>query len=207
MKQYKAYLLDFDGTLFDTLESLVSVYEQGFKVVGKHCSLEETAHFMHMSLSETAQELGLNPDETKRMIEATDEALDDPGSIKLIQIFLDVRPLLKELKKRKVMVGIVSGNMPTHIKMVLKRFRLENAFSFVIGADPSRQPKPSGDPIFAALAKMKGISPSEVVYVGDSLQDPLTAHNGGIDGILLERHQEYPDYRGVKIASLLDLLK
>jgi phosphoglycolate phosphatase-like HAD superfamily hydrolase len=89
--------------------------------------------------------------------------------------------------------------------LVLERFHLVQEFAFVVGYSPKRQPKPSGDPIFEAKKHLPSLSSADLVYIGDSLQDPLTAKNGGIAGILLERNHEYPDYPETKISTLAAL--
>ena len=45
-----------------------------------------------------------------------------------------------------------------------------------------------------------------VCYVGDSLQDHEVGINAGIEGVLLDREGQYPDFEGVKIPSLRSLL-
>ena len=46
MKDYKVYLLDFDGTLFDTYYSLTFIYRYAFAKIGYNCTPEQTAEFM-----------------------------------------------------------------------------------------------------------------------------------------------------------------
>jgi phosphoglycolate phosphatase len=110
------------------------------------------------------------------------------------RIYPDVLETLEALKKAGKIVGVVSGNTEKHIGLVLEACHLTKEFAFVVGNSPDRKPKPSGDPIFEAKKHLAGLKDSEMVYVGDSLQDPETAHNGGVDGILLERKGEYPSY-------------
>jgi HAD superfamily hydrolase (TIGR01549 family) len=206
MKQYQAYLFDFDGTLFNTLASLISVYEKGLAAVGQTCTPAEAAEYIHISLEEMGRRRGLNEADRLKVIEAVDKVIDEPDSLAKVVIYDDVAKTIGNLLKEHKIVAIVSGNNVPHIENVLARFGLEDLFSFIVGASLARKPKPSGDPIFAARSLLPNLNPSSICYIGDSLQDPLTARNGGVDGILLERNGEYKDYEGVKIKSLLELL-
>jgi haloacid dehalogenase superfamily, subfamily IA, variant 1 with third motif having Dx(3-4)D or Dx(3-4)E len=203
MKDYKVYLLDFDGTLFDTYYSLTFIYRYAFAKIGYNCTPEQTAEFMHMSVMETCDRLGIL-DPVKRQIvhDAIGESLDFPENLARIKPYDDVAETLKELHARGKICAVVSGNTEKHITLALKATNLTSSFAFVVGYSPLRKPKPSGDPIFEAMKHLPGVASSEMVYVGDSLQDPETAHNGGIDGILLERKGEYPTYPGEKITTL-----
>ncbi len=79
-------------------------------------------------------------------------------------------------------------------------------FERVIGSQSSGMAKP--DPAIFALA-LDGLdcSPSEVLFVGDSLRlDIAPALACGIDAVLLDRYALYPAYRGKSIRSLDDLI-
>lgn len=206
MKQYKGYLFDFDGTLFNTLHSLIGVYQEGFKAIGQTCTEEQTSEYMHFSLKETAKRRNLTEEDTKSFISKINEALDYPCYLKQIEIFSDAIPTIKALSQEGRLIGLVSGNTEKHIHLVLEEFGLSKYFQMAVGASPLRRGKPSGDPIYAALKSWPQLSSQDVVYVGDSLQDPETAHNGGVAGVLLDRRGEYSEYTEAKIASLRDLL-
>lgn len=208
MRNYKAYFLDFDGTLFDTLDSLVGVYRSGFQAIGMDCTKEQVSVYMHMSLAQTCDYLHIVDEQQRsRFILQVQEALDYPEFIAQIKIYDDVIPTLQKLQEKKKAIAIVSGNTERHIGLVLERFHLSKDFSFIVGSSPNRKSKPSADPILFAMRRFPSIRFSDVVYVGDSLQDPQTAIAGGVDGILLERHKEYPNYHGQKISTLLDLIQ
>lgn len=207
MRNYEAYLFDFDGTLFDTYESLTYVYHYAFAKIGYDCTREQVAVFMHMSLEETMDRLQIfDPQKREIVMKGIQESIDFPENIDRIVIYEDVIPTLKALHEKGKVTAVVSGNNEKHIGLVLQRFHLEKEFAFVVGYSPLRHPKPSGDPIIEAKKRLPALASKDLVYIGDSLQDPLTAKNGGIAGILLERKNEYPNYPNEKISSLSSLL-
>ena len=55
MKNYDIYLFDFDGTTFDTKESLVPVFKSAFAAIGMDCTPEQAHHYMHQNVLQTLQ--------------------------------------------------------------------------------------------------------------------------------------------------------
>ena len=53
MKQYKVYLFDFDGTLFDTLPSSVFVFKEAFRRKGVELKDEEILNFTRVPIPDT----------------------------------------------------------------------------------------------------------------------------------------------------------
>jgi|GEM_PF-1091379 haloacid dehalogenase superfamily, subfamily IA, variant 1 with third motif having Dx(3-4)D or Dx(3-4)E len=203
---YDVYMFDFDGTLFNTLDSLREVYEKGLAAVGYSCTKEEEEGFTHISLDELGRQKGMDEKTRIRFIEAIDEALNNPSSMQKIKIFDDVAPTLDALKKERRLLGIVSGNSEPHIRLVLRMFGLEETFSFVVGSSFDRRPKPYGDCIIEAKKHVLGFPSSNMLYIGDSLQDLETAHNGGVQECLIDREGSHPTYSSLAISALYDLL-
>lgn len=101
MKDYQAYLLDFDGTLFDTYVSLTYIYRYAFAKIYYDCTPEQTAVFMHMSVMETCDRLGILDSKKREIVrEAIAESLDFSENLALIKPYDDVRETLDELRRR-----------------------------------------------------------------------------------------------------------
>lgn len=207
MKKYQAYLLDFDGTLFDTLESLYDPYFRAFSSLNIKVDRKDISNAIHFALVQTFDQYKITEQSDKeKFFRVFHETFNSEENIKKIKIFADVSSFLEKAKKEGKELGIVSGNSEAHIRLVLKEFALEKYFAFVVGGSADKRPKPYPDPILEALSKLPKISKEEVVYIGDSLQDPECAIASGIDGVLLDRNSEYNDYKGLKIENLLSLL-
>ena len=207
MREYQLYLFDFDGTITDSFLGLVDVYREGLRRVGRTCSVEDADHFMHQSLQDTGKDLNFTEEEFQAFLDGCADAMDAPSTLAKISLYEDVIPVIKALHEEGKIIGVVSGNTEYHIRNVLHLNGIEGYFSIVVGADKNRRGKPYPDVIYAVRDAFPEIKPEEMVYIGDSLQDPETAIAGGISGILLERNGEYPDYIGEKVSSLRELLK
>ena len=67
--------------------------------------------------------------------------------------------------------------------------------------------KPSKDYYNAILDKLK-VKKDNLVMVGDSIESDITgAKSFGIDTILYDPNNKYPDYKGMKITNLLTIIE
>lgn len=206
MKDYSLYLIDFDGTLFDTLDSLVRVYNAGFRLLGYEITRKEASEYMHVSLEETCEIRKVPMEKRREFSIAIGKALLDREAIHDIHPFIDVIPLLEGLKKKGKRIGIATGNTSAHVLEVLRYWKLDHYFEGIYSGSEIK-PKPNPDILIKGMKELGDFSKEQCVYIGDSLQDPLTATNAGIDGILIDRNNEHPDYQGLKINSLASLLE
>ena len=104
-----------------------------------------------------------------------------------ISIDPEAIPVLRALKQKKKMVGLVSNfDHPPHVRRILSQNGLENIFDTTIISSEVGVKKP--DPgIFALALQQTGISPADAVYVGDTAADVTGALAAGIRPIFLAR--------------------
>lgn len=205
MKKFDAYLFDFDGTLFDSKESLLPVWRYAFKKAGiVGVSEEQCEEFSHHPLKYAADQTGVKDFDS--FYHAITEGLELEETIKATKMFPDTVSIIATLFSRGLPLGIVSSNVSTHIERVLEDKGVAKYFSVLSCSDLYSAPKPNPEPCFYGLERM-GLAPSKsICLVGDSLQDVECAKNAGITGILLDRNGKYHDFDGLKIASLYELV-
>lgn len=203
--QFSVYLFDFDGTLFDTRESLVPVFAAGFAVAGRAVTPEECERWMHLNLLQSMADAGIPEEKFDEVIEATIAALDLPESIALIRPFEETKEVLLTLKEQGKKIGIVSNNSSSHIRLVLKTLGFDMPFDCIVGSDMCSVGKPSAEPINLALSLLGEQNRQDVVYVGDSLQDGECGHNAEIQSILVDREDAHVDAPYRCICDLREL--
>ena len=174
----RCVLFDLDGTLIDTWDLYVRAMER---------TLEEISHkeipperLATLRLNSEPRLLGyfVPPDEVggahQRFL-ANYNALHEScfGGV-----YPGVRDLLKTLRSRGNKMGIVTGKSRGAWEITLRHVPLV-PFDTLVFDDDVSEPKPDSEGIAKALADL-GASPSETIYVGDSLCDLEAATAAGV---------------------------
>jgi len=207
MKQYRIYIFDFDGTLCDTKESLYQVFEDCFAAVGiygiTHAECEE---FMHHTLLQASLMKGVPEEQFPIFLDACIKSINRRETIEKSKAFPEAFEVLQNLENAGKTLAVCSGNTTKHIQEVMEFLGWDFKFSNFMGSDIYKNGKPSPEPLLMCLAQLGEQPGVDVVYIGDSLQDMEAAKAAHIDGVLIDRENAYPDYVGIKISSLKDIL-
>ena len=210
MKEFDTYLFDFDGTLVDSHDSLVIVFEGAYSKVGIKIPNGYVLRLMRIPLFQGYAELNGPDDDVSKKVFGDEiiRLLNDPEVLKATKTFGDTRKTLIELHNRGKKLGIVTSNNRMHVIEVLRFIGLdENLFSVIVGNQETKRHKPYPDPIEKGL-ELLNESKEKVCYVGDGLDDMRCEKNAGVTPVLLDRHNEYSesdcDYLIKDLYSLLD---
>lgn len=204
----KLAIFDFDGTLFDTYESLVIVYQKGFQKIGLPCTREECAIHMHHSLEQTIRARQIPEHLITPFVKEIIRALDDEDALKAIRQFPETLEAIRRTKKAGLTLAIVTGNSSEHVRNVLKMNQLNDDFETIIGSDICQESKPSPAPLLMALKKHPEITKEEAFYIGDSFQDVDAAKAVPMDSALIERVKDsYKDSSYSYYSNLLEALE
>ncbi len=122
-----------------------------------------------------------------------------------LQLYPDVEPTLSGLRVKGLKIGLVSNGFKQDLDHVLDELGLKKWFDVIVCIDSCNCAKPDKQIFLYALDKL-GVSPSEAVFVGNSVeQDYEGALGVGIKPYLIDREGTLPSQYN-KIASLTDLL-
>lgn len=207
MRKIKLCLLDFDGTLFNTIESLYPVFVNSFKEVGINITNDDCLPLTRVRLSEGFKMHGGMDEDIQIYYNAIEKYLNTKETVELTKLYDDTLEFLKLAEARKLDLGIVTSNNSIHVKEVLDFFNInKDIFKTYVGNKESRIHKPRPEPIFVALEQYgRGIQKDEVIYVGDAMADMECAETAGVTPIYLDRNNEKLSEKYVRIASLLDI--
>ncbi len=207
MKKYSTYLFDFDGTLVDSHDSLVEIFEGSYKEVGVTVPKGYVLRLMRIPLIQGYEELNgpMDEDSIKKFADKITALLEDDEILRMTKPYQETLDVLLRLKSEGANLGIVTSNDVSHVQEVLKFLNIpEELFSVIIGNYDTEKHKPNPDPIYKALERLN-ISKDGVCYVGDAIGDKMAGINAGVDAILLDRYNEYPNEDGVIIHDLTEL--
>jgi len=118
--------------------------------------------------------------------------------------FPDARPLLEDLREHDFKLSVIS-NATDLVRRVFDHLDLTRYFDSIIISAEVGVRKPDAR-IFHLSAKRANTPPNRVLYVGDKLAvDVVGAKRAGMNSILIDRANIYPDARCIRIRTLRDL--
>ncbi len=189
---YKAIIFDWDGTLVDTCDMILNAHNhvrEHYKLplwtmdnfLGEASkSTRENYPKIYKDESDNAQKLLYNFFEDKHL--------------DFLEPINDAKKQLDRLEKLNIPMGIVSNKKHHLLLKEINHLNWENYFQTAIGAGHAEKDKPDSAPLNLAI---KNINPelknNEILYIGDTETDLLTAKNTQCDVALIPSDKPRPD--------------
>ncbi len=179
--RYKAFLFDFDYTLGDSTEGIVTSVNYALQSMGYCCEeTERIRRTIGMTLESTFRFLTDSSDEeraktfAKYFREKADKVMTDNTVI-----YPDALKALPELRA-SLRIGIVTTKYHYRIEQILEKYNLSGLSDIIIGSEDVKFPKPAPDGILNAAAAL-GLHKNDILYIGDNVIDAMAAENAGVD--------------------------
>lgn len=184
----KLFIFDFDGTLFNTLDQLVYNMNQALRI---HNFPELTKSEYEIVVGGNLEQViskTLGKNSNSENIEKVKESYLEIIEIcedNLTRPFNGISELLMYLQENNIQLAINSNRYTYSINGYVNKFLNDITFLDIQGHNPPNPSKPDAYGVFEIIKKTS-LKKDEVVYVGDSFTDVLTAKNAGIDCILVD---------------------
>lgn len=204
IEKYEVFLFDFDGTLFDTLESSIYVFEEAYRRIGVKVNHNDVLGYTREPIPISYERVIGSLKGYDDFIKSIDQLVHSQKVVDMAVLYKDTLPCLKTLKKQRKIVGIVTSNSKEHVLDVLRKHNLEKYFDIIVGNREASTPKPSPLPILTALDMLNYHQKEKVAYIGDALNDAIAAVNAGVKPVLLDRLQEFGELEEYKVIESLD---
>ncbi|OAM72971.1 phosphoglycolate phosphatase [Devosia elaeis] len=181
----KAIIFDLDGTLIDSAPDIAAAVNRYLEPRGRGpLSAERVARFIgngpRKLMADILADQKLPVDEAT-LAEAHATYLENynrhPAA--LTEFYANVREDLALLAERGFRLGICTNKPHALTQKILSLLQIDHMFEAAIGADAVKDCKPHPDHL-AAVWQAMGISPRQVIYVGDSDVDRMTAQRAGV---------------------------
>lgn len=162
----KVIIFDFDGTIADTVDALVSIANslaEKFSYIP--ITQEELALLRNLNSREIIKYSGISVLKIPFLVKKVKSELK--SKIKELKPILGIKEALVLLNNKGYRLGIITSNSQDNVTDFLKANDLDSLFDFVY----------SGVTIFGKttiinnVLKQKQIKPQEVIYVGDETRD------------------------------------
>lgn len=170
----KVIIFDFDGTLADTIDILLSITnrlsaEFGFKSATK----EELAQLSNLNSWQILQYSGISIFKFPLLIRRLKAELH--SEVPHIQLFPGIKEVLLELKKRGFQLGIITSNSRENVLGTLEKNGLQDTFTFIYSGSTFGKHK-----VINKWLRIENIHTEKVIYVGDEIRDIDAAKKTGI---------------------------
>ncbi len=204
MKEYMHYIFDFDMTLFDTLPGMEQCYKAAFESICTEYDKDELSLFLGEDLKSTYNRYKTDFSDFgnfERAFLRTSETLMCLNT----EVYRDTCETIVQLFQCGKTLSIATGKPKDRVLEILKKYRLENYFSYICGYGQYSEPKPSPESIEKCI-NQTSIAKCDTVYIGDSDNDLIAATKAGIDSYQINRDVNGND-TNFTINSLAELLR
>ncbi|MBY0595194.1 HAD family hydrolase [Bacillus bingmayongensis] len=173
----KYVVFDFDGTLVDSQDIFVPIYNQlaenhGYKTVRE----EDIEPLRKLSISERCKQLHV-PIYKLPFLAVEFYKLYQPA-IKDLVLFNGMKGVLDELHRKGYEIAIISSNSEEHIRAFLHNNQMENIQDVFCSKNLFGK-----DKIIKKFLKAKKIEEKNMVYVGDEQRDIVACKKVGVNVI------------------------
>lgn len=216
--KYNAVIFDLDGTLLDTIEDLLDNLNAAFAALNLRGNFiqSEMETFLGSGKKVQIERALVSRGYPLSLYEKVDEAL----SVRYINNaenktapYQGIIELLKELKTLGIK-AICLTNKPHDVAIKVVKTYFNDLILATYGVKPHSPVKPDRILVENTL-KLHGLNANEVLYVGDSDVDMMTANNGNLDSCFVKwgyvRLSEVMKYHPKYIVSfpleILDIVR
>ncbi|MCU0542539.1 MAG: HAD-IA family hydrolase [Oscillatoriaceae cyanobacterium Prado104] len=170
----KVIIFDFDGTLADSIDILLSITNRLSAEFGlKTATKEELAQLSNLTSWQILKYSGISIFKFPLLIAKLKVELQN--EIPRIQLFSGIKEVLLELKSLGFQLGIITSNSRENVLASLENNGLQKIFNFIYSGTTFGKHK-----VINRWMKRANIAPEEVVYVGDEIRDIEAARRTGI---------------------------
>lgn len=176
---YRLIVFDWDGTVLDSVPTLVACFRASFADVGvpePDPSLLRRVAGMGWHLAVGALVPDVEPELRERLRAAYRRAV---GQATRPQLLPGARALIEELHQRGYLLAIATARATANVERSCEAWGLRAHFHSVRGADDTRR-KPNPAMLFSLLEELD-VAPEQALMVGDTPIDIQMAHNAGVD--------------------------
>lgn len=124
-------------------------------------------------------------------------------------LYPEARAALDELRRRELILGILSHRMPHLIECSLARHRISQYFRCLVSPQVANAPLGKLDPAMWEFALSEAsVAPDEAVHIGDRYEhDVVGARAAGVLPILIDREAKQSEADCLKAGDLLEALQ
>ncbi len=176
VKNYKAIIYDIDGTLLNTERmNMVPLQKIIKEELGIDIEYKEILKYAGMQGMMVMEKLNIKDKEStyKRWVQYVNEYPDGAT------VYPGIEEALEKLKS-KYRQAIMSSKFKEQYDKDMEKNSIDSYMEVCVLADDTKKHKPDPEPLLLAIEKL-GLTPSDVIYVGDTVGDYLCCVASNVD--------------------------
>jgi phosphoglycolate phosphatase len=183
MNRFKLVIFDLDGTLLNTIEDLAYSANYALKELGYPTHpVEDYNFFVGNGVRKLFERALPENEKTAENIERVREIFMpyyDKHNADYTKPYDGMSELLAEIQKEGYKIAVASNKYQTATEKLVSKYFPDIDFTAVFGQRDKVPVKPDPSIVFD-ISKIAGVSPEEILYVGDSGVDMQTASKSGV---------------------------
>ena len=218
-ERVRAAAFDLDGTLIDTMGDLAAAVNLMLGMLGARELPESRVRalvgngveqLVLRSLTESLGSLPSHPAQRSAAL-ALFKRLYGQGLFKRSRVYPGVMPTLQSLREAGIRLCCITNKDSAFTEPLLREAGLGDYFTFTLCADRPEERKPSPYMLLAACSRL-GISPGNMLFVGDSSMDIAAARAAGCPVVAVsygygKEHGDPQVQADARVDSFADLLQ
>ncbi|NEU04129.1 HAD family hydrolase [Clostridium senegalense] len=213
--KFEALVLDFDGTIADTSESIILTMQDTLKYFkNEDIEDEDIKRLIGLPLFEMFKSIkGFQEENIKSAVK--EYSIRYKNICKnTVTMFEGVKETLENLHKKGVKLTIATSRGKDTLLLFLKELEIEHLFSFVACCDDVTKHKPAPDVVNLVLEKIN-VNKNKALVIGDTIYDVGMGQNAGCESCavtygnntLEEIKDSNPEYIIDKFSDLISIVE
>ncbi|WP_267928778.1 HAD family hydrolase [Desulfolithobacter dissulfuricans] len=180
---YKAVIFDLDGTLLDTLDDLAEsgnrvLAAQGMPTHPREAYCYFVGDGLEMLIRRIVPEDRRDEETIRRLIQEFREVYSRNWNV-LSRPYPGVDDMLEELRRLGLSLAVLSNKPDDFTRHCVQELLGNHSFVSVLGHRPGVPRKPAPDGALE-IAETMGLTPADILYLGDTATDMETALRAGM---------------------------
>ncbi len=209
---FKVVVFDLDGTLIDSINIWLSLFEKVFKKYG----LDVNENCIKNQFGKQDKEIisfFAKKEKREEMIDFFEVKKKDKTFLNKFKTFPFTAKVLTEIKSKGIKISVATGNNNKIMNFILKKYDLNKFLDYHICAEEVKKGKPNPEMLLKVLKFFK-VKKKDLIYIGDSPHDVKMARNAGVKigvvltGVLDRKSAEKlkPDFIFEDVRGVLELV-
>lgn len=175
-----AYLFDFDLTLADSSEGILTCYREVLSRHGFHATDEAVLRTVGRTVAESLSLLtGVTDQPTIDGWRAEYRACADRWMNAGTRLYPETAAVLAELRARGARIAVISTKIRERIEDFVAKHLSAGTVDVIVGGKDVAQPKPDPEGLILAMEKL-GVAPRDCLYTGDTVIDAEAARRASV---------------------------